>query len=96
MKLPGSGSFRAPCSQVFDFHEHSIQHLVSLESRSAIAAGLALAAGVARVRKIEQTPFEAKGGDAGGGGNGGGGAVRIVWAGGARGTPSFPSTNVGP
>jgi hypothetical protein len=30
------------------------------------------------------------------GGNGGGGAVRIVWAGGARGTPSFPSTNVGP
>ncbi len=39
--------------------------------RAAIAAGLALAAGVARVRKIEQTPFEAKGGDAGGGGNGG-------------------------
>lgn len=30
------------------------------------------------------------------GANGGGGAVRIVWAGGARGTPSFPSTNVGP
>ncbi len=30
------------------------------------------------------------------GGNGGNGAVRIVWAGGARGTPSFPSTNVGP
>jgi hypothetical protein len=27
---------------------------------------------------------------------GGRGAVRIVWAGGARGTPSFPSTNVGP
>jgi hypothetical protein len=24
-----------------------------------------------------------------------GGAVRIVWAGGSRGTPSFPSTNVG-
>jgi hypothetical protein len=24
------------------------------------------------------------------------GAVRIVWAGGSRGTPSFPSTNVGP
>ena len=39
--------------------------------RAAIAAGLALAAGVARVRKIEQTPFEAKGGDAGGGGNAG-------------------------
>jgi hypothetical protein len=30
------------------------------------------------------------------GGPGSGGAVRIVWAGGARGTPSFPSTNVGP
>lgn len=30
-----------------------------------------------------------------GGGTGGGGAVRIVWAGGSRGTPSFPSTNVG-
>jgi hypothetical protein len=29
------------------------------------------------------------------GGSGGRGAVRIVWAGGARGTPSFPSTNVG-
>ena len=29
------------------------------------------------------------------GGNGAGGAVRIVWAGGSRGTPSFPSTNVG-
>lgn len=30
------------------------------------------------------------------GGNGGGGAVRIVWCvGGYRGTPSFPSTNVG-
>lgn len=28
--------------------------------------------------------------------SGGRGAVRIVWAGGARGTPSFPSTNVGP
>jgi hypothetical protein len=27
---------------------------------------------------------------------GGPGAVRIVWAGGSRGTPSFPSTNVGP
>lgn len=25
-----------------------------------------------------------------------GGAIRIVWAGGSRGTPSFPSTNVGP
>lgn len=32
----------------------------------------------------------------GGGGTGGVGAVRIVWAGGSRGTPSFPSTNVGP
>jgi len=30
------------------------------------------------------------------GGPGNRGAVRIVWAGGARGTPSFPSTNVGP
>ena len=29
------------------------------------------------------------------GGNGGSGAVRIVWAGGSRGTPSFPSTCVG-
>jgi len=29
-------------------------------------------------------------------GNGAVGAVRIVWAGGSRGTPSFPSTNVGP
>ena len=28
-------------------------------------------------------------------GSGGVGAVRIVWAGGSRGTPSFPSTNVG-
>lgn len=28
-------------------------------------------------------------------GTGGGGAFRIVWAGGSRGTPSFPSTNVG-
>lgn len=35
------------------------------------------------------------GGGSGTGGNGGGGAVRIVWAGGSRGTPSFPSTNVG-
>ena len=40
------------------------------------------------------------GGGAGGGSVGigslaGGGAVRIVWAGGSRGTPSFPSTNVG-
>jgi hypothetical protein len=32
----------------------------------------------------------------GSGGTGAQGAVRIVWAGGARGTPSFPSTNVGP
>lgn len=30
------------------------------------------------------------------GGTGGRGAVRIVWAGGSRGAPSFPSTNVGP
>lgn len=30
------------------------------------------------------------------GSSGGGGAVRIVWAGGSRGTPAFPSTNVGP
>jgi hypothetical protein len=30
-----------------------------------------------------------------GGGKAGIGAVRIVWAGGSRGTPSFPSTNVG-
>ena len=29
------------------------------------------------------------------GGSGGGGAVRIVWAGGSRGAPAFPSTNVG-
>ena len=36
--------------------------------RAAIAAGLALAAGIARVRKIEQTPFEAKGVDTAGGG----------------------------
>lgn len=36
--------------------------------RAAVAAALALAAGVARVRKIEQTPFEAKGVDTGGGG----------------------------
>jgi len=32
----------------------------------------------------------------GGSANVGGGAIRIVWAGGSRGTPSFPSTNVGP
>ncbi len=32
----------------------------------------------------------------GGGGCVGRGAVRIIWAGGSRGTPSFPSTNVGP
>lgn len=31
----------------------------------------------------------------GGGACGSNGAVRIVWAGGSRGTPSFPSTNVG-
>ena len=31
----------------------------------------------------------------GSGGSGRAGAVRIVWAGGTRGTPSFPSTNVG-
>lgn len=36
--------------------------------RAAVAAALALAAGVARVRKIEQTPFEAKGLDTAGGG----------------------------
>jgi hypothetical protein len=36
--------------------------------RAAVAAALALAAGVARVRKIEQTPFEAKGVDTAGGG----------------------------
>jgi hypothetical protein len=31
------------------------------------------------------------------GGAGSGGAVRIVWCvGGVRGTPAFPSTNVGP
>jgi hypothetical protein len=36
--------------------------------RGAIAAALALASGIARVRKIEQTPFEAKGGSGGGGG----------------------------
>ena len=39
--------------------------------RGAIAASLALAAGVARVRKIEQTPFEAKGVDKGTDGKGG-------------------------
>ena len=43
--------------------------------RAAIAAGLALASGIARVRKIEQTPFEAKGDSAGGGGGGGGGVA---------------------
>jgi hypothetical protein len=31
-----------------------------------------------------------------GGTSGGLGAVRIVWAGTGRGTPAFPSTNVGP
>jgi hypothetical protein len=31
----------------------------------------------------------------GSGGTGAQGAVRIVWAGGSRGTPSFPSTCVG-
>ena len=38
--------------------------------RGGIAAALALASGIARVRKIEQTPFEAKGGSGGGGGGG--------------------------
>jgi hypothetical protein len=37
--------------------------------RAAIAAALAIASGVARVRKIEQTSFEAKGLNGGGGGN---------------------------
>ena len=38
-----------------------------------------------------------KGGGAAAGGNGRVGAVRVVWAvAGVRGTPSFPSTNVGP
>ena len=37
--------------------------------RAAIAAAVAIASGVARVRKIEQTPFEAKGLNGGGGGN---------------------------
>jgi len=37
-----------------------------------------------------------QGGSSGNGKGGGSGAVRIVWAGGSRGTPSFPSTNVGP
>lgn len=50
------------------------------------------------------TPVGGSGGSYGGGAgasclpyysNGSAGAVRIVWAGGSRGTPSFPSTNVG-
>lgn len=44
-------------------------------ARAAIAAAIALASGIARVRKIEQTQFEAKGVDANGGGGGGGGSV---------------------
>jgi hypothetical protein len=39
--------------------------------RGAIAAALAIASGIARVKKIEQTKFESKSGAAGGGGGGG-------------------------
>jgi hypothetical protein len=39
--------------------------------RATIAAALAIASGIARVKKIEQTKFESKSGAAGGGGGGG-------------------------
>jgi len=49
---------------------------------------------------IGGSPGGGGGGGSGNAGNAGGlgatGRVRIVWAGGSRGTPSFPSTNVGP
>lgn len=76
---------------------------------TAVAAGIGGTAGSGGTngKNAGTSTPAAEGGLYGGGGGGSGsgvtykptgtsGAVRIVWAGGARGTPSFPSTNVGP